>query len=281
MAAETKLNLDGYVHTRDAREHQRLRNQARMWQAATEAALDAVGIGPAMSCLDVGSGTGAVMRLMANRVGPRGMVTGIDVDGLLGTQALAELRAEGGAEFAFIQGNVLELGEVPGAPFNLTFCRLLLMHQRNPVAVLEAMHRWTKPGGTVMVQEFDFGAISIEPTCPPMAEFNRLFEAVFRGYGRNLRAGRQLPAQFEAAGLGLPDHTKAAAHFLPLAEMAEMLIDVYDGLFASGAALGVADTARATQFRQDMRETAANGRYYCLPPILISAWKQVSEPTEA
>ena len=76
------------------------------------------------------------------------------------------------------------------------------MHMHDPVAILEKMAAWTKPGGVVVAQEFDFGAIAVEPTCPAMGEFNRVFEGVFRGHGRNMRAGRQLPAQFEAAGLG-------------------------------------------------------------------------------
>ena len=163
----------------------------------------------------------------------------------------------------------------PGAPFDLTYCRLFLMHMQDPVAALEKMQAWTKPGGIVAAQEFDFGAIAIEPSCPAMAEFNRLFEGVFRGLGRNMRAGRQLPVQFEAAGLGAPDRTTAAAHFVPLAEMAEMLIGVYDGLFAAGAELGIADTEHATAFRKEMKEAASDGRYYCFPPILISAWKRV------
>ena len=108
-----------------------------------------------------------------------------------------------------------------------------------------------------------------------MAEFNRLFEGAFRGHGRNLRAGRQLPAQFEATGLGAPDRTTAAAYFVPLAEMAGMLVGVYDGLFAAGAELELADTEHATLFRREMKEAAADGRYYCFPPVLVSAWKRV------
>jgi hypothetical protein len=64
-----------------------------------------------------------------------------------------------------------------------------------------------------------------------------------------MRAGRQLPAQFEAAGLGIPDGTYAAVHFLPLSQMANMLIGVYDGLYAAGAELGLADPVRASAFR--------------------------------
>ena len=247
-----------------------------MWQRATEEVLDRVGLKPGMSCLDVGSGPGAVMRLMANRVGPQGRVTGIEIDRQLGAQALADLRAQGGAQFELIEANVLELDTVPGAPFDLTFCRLFLMHMQDPVAALEKMSFWTKPGGVLVAQEFDFGAIAVEPLCPAMAEFNRLFEGVFRGHGRNLRAGRQLPAQFEAAGLGVPDGTLADVKYLPLKDMAAMLIGVYQGLFASAAELGIADPVRAEQFKADMADAGADGRYYCLTPILIAAWKRVA-----
>ncbi len=276
MAREArKPNPDGYVHARDADEYQRLRDQALMWQRATEEVLDRIGLAPGMSVLDVGSGPGAVMRLMADRVGPEGSVTGIEIDAKLGTQALADLRAQGGAKFTQIDANVLELETVPGAPFDLVYCRLFLMHMQDPVAVLEKMQSWTKSGGVVAAQEFDFGSIAVEPLCPAMGEFNRLFESVFRAHGRNLRAGRQLPMQFEAAGIGLPDGTSAEAKFLPLKDIAPMLIGVYQGLFAAGAELGIVDRARAEAFKADMAEAAEDGRYYCLTPILIGAWKRL------
>jgi SAM-dependent methyltransferase len=274
MAA--KSNPDGYVHARDDKEYQRLRDQAAMWRPATEAVLDRIGLKPGMSCLDIGCGPGAVMRLMADRVGPGGRVTGVDVDGRLGRLALGELRNEGGSEFEFVEGDALKLETVPAGPFDLSFCRLVLMHLSDPVALLEKMHHWTKQGGYVAAQEFDFGGMVIEPLCPAMTEFSRLFEGVFRGHGRNLRAGRQLPAQFEAAGLGAPEGTDAEVKFLPLAVMAPMLIGVYEGLFASGTTLGIADETLAASFRVDMAEAAADGRYYCLTPTLISAWKRVS-----
>ncbi|MGB6907650.1 MAG: methyltransferase domain-containing protein [Methyloceanibacter sp.] len=276
MAKARKLNPDGYVHARDAQEYQRLRDQAQMWEAATAEVLDKVGLKPGMSCLDIGSGPGAVMRLMADRVGPDGLVTGIEIDPALGAEALLELRAQGGARFELIQGDVLKLDRPAGAPFDLSFCRLLLMHLRDPVAVLEKMLDWTKEGGVVVAQEFDFGAIAVEPPCPAMAEFNRLFEGVFRGHGRNMRAGRQLPAQFEAAGLGAPDGTHAAVNFLPLSKMSAMLIGVYDGLYAAGAELGLADPSRAASFRTEMAEAAATGRHHCLTPVMIAAWRHIA-----
>jgi SAM-dependent methyltransferase len=276
MGQPQPTNPDGYVHVRDDEEYHRLRAQAAMWRGATETLLDRIGLKPGMSCVDVGAGPGLVMRLMADRVGPEGHVVGLEIDGKLGAQALSHLEAEGGANFRLVEGDALHTDTVPGAPFDLTYCRLFLMHMQEPVAVLEKMLGWTKPGGVVAAQEFDFGAIAIEPLCPAMTEFNRLFEGVFRGHGRNLRAGRQLPAQFEAAGIGSLDGTVTEVKYIPLSDMAAMLIGVYQGLFAAGAELGIADPARAEAFKQDMADAAADGRYYCLTPILIGAWKRVT-----
>src|SRR5262249_41158891 len=119
-----KLNPDGYIHARDAAEYQRLRDQALMWQGATEDLLDRVGLGRGMRARDGGSGPGAVMQMMGKRIGPEGSVTGIEIDAKLGMQALADLRAEGGANYALIDANVVELDAVPGGPFDFVYCRL-------------------------------------------------------------------------------------------------------------------------------------------------------------
>ena len=75
---------DGYVLARTSEEYQRLRRQAQLWEQVTAQALDRVGIGAGMRCLDVGCGPGEVMRLMAGRVGASGRVTGLDNDGRVG-----------------------------------------------------------------------------------------------------------------------------------------------------------------------------------------------------
>src|SRR5262245_65512051 len=109
MSTMPKLNPDGYVHARDDKEYQRLRDQAEMWRSATEALLDGIGLGPGMRALDIGCGPGSVMRLMGDRVGPSGQVTGIDVDGRLGVLALDELGSQGGSNFHFVEGDELNL----------------------------------------------------------------------------------------------------------------------------------------------------------------------------
>src|SRR6478735_7326127 len=133
MARGHKAKLDVSPLARIPQNYQRLREQARMWEGATAQLLDLIGLKPGMSCLDVGSGPGEVMRLMADRVGPQGRVIGIEMDAILGKQALDVLRKSDGAMFELITEDLLKLDTVPGGPFDLVFCRFLLMQMRDPV----------------------------------------------------------------------------------------------------------------------------------------------------
>ena len=55
-----------------------------------------------------------------------------------------------------------------------------------------------------------------------------------------------------------------------------MLIGVYQGLFAAGRRTRHRRQVRAEAFKVDMAEAAEDGRYYCLTPILIGAWKRLA-----
>src|SRR5215469_16929840 len=104
-ARSPDLPDDGYVLARTSDEYQRLRRQARLWEQVTAQALDRVGIGAGMSCLDVGSGPGEVMRLMAERVGASLRVTGLDNDGRVGQEAVGVLRATVVWQFELIRAD--------------------------------------------------------------------------------------------------------------------------------------------------------------------------------
>ena len=126
----------------------------------------------------------------------------------------------------------------------------------------------------IAAQEFDFDSMIIEPIGPAMSEFFRLFGGVFGGHGRNMRSGSRLPAQFQAADFDVPDGTRAEVKFIPLSGTTATLIGIYQGLFSSAVELGIADDARAQAFKTEILEATADGRYYCLTPILVGAWRR-------
>lgn len=58
----------------------RLNVLAQVLEPTTLALFERVGIAPGMACLDVGSGGGDVTSLLAQGVGERGRMVGLDVD---------------------------------------------------------------------------------------------------------------------------------------------------------------------------------------------------------
>jgi len=273
--AGVRANPDGYVHSRDMAEYERLRKQARMWESATRRVLQKAGLSPGMHCLDVGAGPGAVMLTMAQGVGPQGAVTGIEIDPGLVEMAREALRHRSGTTFEVVEGDIHSLDDPPAAPFDISFCRCFLMHMPDPQAVLEKMIRWTKPGGMIIAQEFDFGSFAIEPDCAAMEAFSEVFEGVFEAHRRRMRQGRQLPAQFAAAGLEEIAGLHSEVRFVPLSRMADMLLGVYRSLFDAAQALGLADEAKKEQFETDLKAAAEDGNHFCLTPTLIAAWAKV------
>jgi hypothetical protein len=59
---EAERQRDGYALGRTTGEYERLRGQARVWEAATGRLLDQVGLMTGASCLDAGCGPGETMR---------------------------------------------------------------------------------------------------------------------------------------------------------------------------------------------------------------------------
>jgi len=196
-----------YVMGRTAGEYERLIRQARQLEPFAAAQHDRADLVPGMRCLDVGCGPGEVMRLMAERVGPRGAVVGIDLDGALGANAQARLHALGHTQATCLEGDVLTLSKPDGAPFDLVYTRLVLIHAPDPLAVLRRMSEWTAPGGAVLVQDFDLDAVASDPPLAVVDEFRRATLGVFERARRPLDAGTQLRRQFIEAGLGTPDAT--------------------------------------------------------------------------
>lgn len=95
-----------YLMGRTSAEYQRLRMQAEVWDEATKRLLLKAGLRAGMSCLDLGCGPGQVMRLMNEIVGPEGSVTGVDVDGNIGREALDMLRVTSSGQYAFHEMDV-------------------------------------------------------------------------------------------------------------------------------------------------------------------------------
>ncbi len=268
---------ESYVLGRSPQEYDRLRAQARVWEAETGRLLDTTGLAAGARCLDAGCGPGETMRLMAQRVGPTGHVLGVDVDATLGHQALDMLHAAGHRQCAFATVD-LEAGEpIPGAPFDLVYARLLLFHVADPVAVLRRLWDAVAPGGVLAVHDYDLRTINVLPDLDAMREWKRVVLGAFTGAGRDIATGHRLPLLFAKAGLGAPQGTTVAGQLEPLRVTAPMLSAVYRSLLPAATELGLTSTADGERWLEDFaRQTHEHGDYAALWPLLIGAWKTKS-----
>jgi len=264
---------DDYILGRTSAEYQRLHTQAKVWEKATKRVLLKAGLHAGMSCLDIGCGPGEVMRLMGEIVGSEGSVTGVDVDGDIGREALDVLRTAASSQYAFHEIDVESSDRVPGDPFDVAFARFTLFHLKETVAFLRKMMRWTKPGGIIVVQEYDFESWEPYPKLDEVVEAIQTFRTVAVRAGRDTRLGFKLPAYFIEAGLGAPDGTDVAGFLTKVAVRGCMVQEVYNSVFPVAQKLGIADEASRQRILGAIDEAIQAGGWYQLSPLLIGAWK--------
>ena len=264
-----------YVLGRTAEEYERLRWQARVWEAATGRLFDRVELSPGARCLDAGCGPGEVMRLMAQRVGPAGYVCGVDVDAELGAQAVAMLQLAGHRQCAFVPAD-LESGEpIPGAPYHLVYARLLLFHVGDPAAVLRHLWKAVAPGGVLVVHDYDLRTADVLPGLATVEEFKRVVLGAFSGAGRDVHTGHRLPALFADAGIGAPDGTDVAGRLDPLSAAGGMFAAVYRSLLPAAVSFGLTTAEDGARWFDDFaRDVRERGDDPALWPLLIGAWKR-------
>jgi ubiquinone/menaquinone biosynthesis C-methylase UbiE len=86
---------DSYALGRSTAETRRLMRQAQIYGPITRQFLASAGIGTSMKVLDVGSGAGDVALLLADLVGPRGRVVGVEMNPVILETARARVDAVG------------------------------------------------------------------------------------------------------------------------------------------------------------------------------------------
>ena len=203
-----------------------------------------------------------------------GHVTGLDADSKLGHETLGVLQATAKSNFAFIEADVETIDRIAGQPFDITFARIVLLHMQDPISVLGKMYDWTKPGGYIVVQDYDFRTMDAYPKPDAYVEYEKVFFDVYRKGGRDTRIGHKLPTYFVEAGIGPPDGTDVAGHLMSLEQASGMIKAVYRSVLPRALQLGVTTEARSQAFFEEMDEVSRERHYSFLWPLLIGAWKR-------
>jgi ubiquinone/menaquinone biosynthesis C-methylase UbiE len=152
---------------------------------------------PGLRVLDVGCGTGAITADVADVVGPEGMVVGTDISQALLAQAGARRASRPHLHFARSDVFALPFGQA----FDIVTAARVLQWLANPRAALSAMCRAARPGGIVLVLDYDHEQIEWTPAPPPsMQRFYAAFLAWRADAGFDNAIAGRLPAMFENVG---------------------------------------------------------------------------------
>jgi SAM-dependent methyltransferase len=113
--------------------------------------LEEIGVAEGWQCLEVGGGGGSIAKWLAERVGPSGDVTATDLE-------VDRLSAVAGDNLTVLQHDVVT-DVLPRNAYDLVHARLVLIHIPERLAVLDKLVRSLRPGGVLLLDEFD---------CPPL-----------------------------------------------------------------------------------------------------------------
>jgi SAM-dependent methyltransferase len=160
------------------------------------------GLRPGMRVADVGCGVGMVTGLLAELVGPKGHVVGIDSSPAQLDQARA-LLAAGGRQAEFVEASATDTGLAPGS-FDLVYSRFLFIHLTEPERALGEMRSLLKPGGILVCEDGDLTSAGSEPPSA-LGAFADLFGRLGPARGVDYTLGRRLYQMVLAAGFPAPE----------------------------------------------------------------------------
>ena len=262
---------DGYLLANRQREAgTRFTALATLFDPTTLRHLDEIGVGAGWRCWEVGAGGMSLPRLLAERVGPTGLVVATDIDTswLDGVDpgAVRVLRHDVGTE------------EPPVDDLDLVHARLVLTHVPAREAALASMVAALAPGGWLLLEEADPG---LQPLlCPddhgPEQQLaNRLrsgFRTLMAGRGADLGYGRKLPRLLREHGLT----DVAADAYFPITAPACATLEratveqIRDRLIDGGI-------ATAAEIDQHLDNIAAGRLPELATSPLVSAWGRKPE----
>lgn len=268
MSLTTTDPPDGYVldPTWHA-ERTRLDSLTALYDPGTLAICEQLGLRAGWRCLDVGAGTGTLAQALQARTAPTGTVVALDRD----PRFLEPLAGPG------LEPVALDVTQSPppGPAYDLVHARLVLEHLPERGQVLANLIRAAKPGGWVLIEDFDWAtALVVDPPSDIHRRVASAIRSVFSRRGYDPHYGRSLPRRLRAAGL-TNIGTRAESiqvdadpdHGVPQWEL------LADQLAPHMLAAGLTDQHELDAFHALLHD----GRTVCFAPLMVSCWGQAPQ----
>jgi SAM-dependent methyltransferase len=169
---------------------------SRIFDPSTIRHLEGRRIDTGWHCLEVGGGNGSIAAWLSRRVGATGHVLVTDIDPrFLKNLKLSNMK---------VRHHDIVVDQLPEEAFDLVHCRLVLLHLPEREKALRRMISALKPGGWLLVEEFDSASLPADPIANPAEVLSRTHMAMTRvlnDHGVDRRYGRLLLRKLQAHGL--------------------------------------------------------------------------------
>lgn len=174
------------------RERARLAGNEALWDPGSQSLFAELGLGPGWHCLEVGAGGGSLVEWMAHR---GAAVTAVDID----TRFIEHLASDN------VDVHCLDIrtDALPPGEFDLVHARLVLQHLRDREQILNQLAATLRPGGWIVIEEFDWTYFGWETTNPALNATTRAVLDYAEQTGIALNFGRRILHALHQAGLAV------------------------------------------------------------------------------
>ena len=196
------VSQEEYLLANQPSELERLQLQSRVWEPTGRQLLSKLGSGSGGRALDVGCGALGWLRILSEWVGPSGQVVGADIDESLLDAARSFLEEEGISNVELVVDDVFDSKLEPQS-FDLVHARYLIAPLGRGPEQVASHQRLVRPGGSVVLEEWDLGSWHFNPPAPGAERLIRLLSKIFAGLGGE--AGRGLVELLRGIGVEEPE----------------------------------------------------------------------------
>ena len=176
----------------------RLKILSRVMQPYTQNFFQHLEITTGMHCLDIGCGGGDVTFELANLVGEKGLVVGLELDEAIVRLIQQDCQQLGWTNVQFKVADALSLDEEN--KYDLAYTRFLLTHLSEPQKAIELMKMALKPGGRIAIEDLEFAGHFCYPKHSAFDRYIELYQQVVQNKGGDPEIGLKLPGMLKKVG---------------------------------------------------------------------------------
>lgn len=189
-----------YLLAGQTSELERLRAQSLVWEPSGRQLLQEIGDGRGARAVDIGCGVIGWLRLLSEWVGPDGEVVGTDIDDAMLAASATFVADERLGNVSLLNDDLFE-SKLPQSSFDLVHARYQITPLGRGPEQLATYLRLVRPGGTVVLEDPDWGSWHFNPPAPAL---ERLIALLYQGFQRwgDAEAGRNQLDLFRSFGIG-------------------------------------------------------------------------------